>query len=57
MEVIDRPDGPVVVYMFSGSNEITHDDHRVEFDAKIGRLDVIQSFFVDDMVWQGKREL
>jgi hypothetical protein len=29
----------------------------VEFTAKIGRLDLDQSFFVDNMLWQGKLEL
>jgi len=57
VDVIDKPDGPVVVYEFSTSNEITKDDHRVEFNAKMGRLQLDQSFFPDDMVWQGKREL
>jgi len=57
VDIIDKPDGPVVVYEFSTSNEITKDDHRVEFNAKMGRLELDQSFFLDDMVWQGKREL
>jgi hypothetical protein len=39
------------------TNEITKQDHRVEFNAKIGRLELNQSFFVEDMVWQGKLEL
>jgi hypothetical protein len=56
-EVIERPDGAVVVYMFPMTNEITKQDHRVEFDAEIGRLQLTQSFFTDDMVWQGKLEL
>ena len=55
--VVDKPNGQVVVYEFSTSNEITRDDHRVEFNAKMGRLVLDQSFFLDDMVWQGKREL
>lgn len=57
VKLIDKPEGYVVVYEFSTSNEITKDDHRVEFNAKMGRLDLDQSFFLDDMVWQGKREL
>ncbi len=28
-----------------------------EFDATIGRLELTQSFFPEDMVWQGKLEL
>lgn len=57
VKIVDKPNGMVVVYEFSTSNEITRDDHRVEFNAKMGRLELDQSFFLDDMVWQGKREL
>jgi hypothetical protein len=57
VELLDKPGGRVVLYMFSTSNEITKDDHRIEFDAKIGRLELNQSFFLDDMVWDGKREI
>jgi len=57
VQIVDKPDGLVVVYEFSTSNEISKDDHRVEFNAKMSRLVLDQSFFLDDMVWQGKREL
>jgi hypothetical protein len=57
VEIVDGHDGRVVVYLFPMTNEITRQDHRVEFNAKIGRLELTQSFFVDDMVWQGKLEL
>jgi hypothetical protein len=33
--------GRVVLYSFLMSNEITRADHRVEFTAKIGRLDCL----------------
>jgi len=49
--------GRVVLYSFPMSDEITRADHSVEFTAKIGRLDLDLSFFVDNMVWQGKLEL
>jgi hypothetical protein len=29
----------------------------VEFDARIGRLQITQSFYTEDMVYQGKLEL
>jgi len=32
-------------------------DRRVAFDAKIARLTFTQSFYVEDMVFQGKLEL
>jgi hypothetical protein len=57
VEVIERPDGPVVVYFFPNSTEISKADRRAEFDATIGRLLLSQSFFIDEMVWQGKIEL
>jgi hypothetical protein len=57
VEVIQRPDGPVVVYLFSMTNEITKGDRRLEFDADIGDLELTQSFFTEDMIWQGKLEL
>lgn len=56
-QVLDRPGGPVIVFLFPLKAEITGNDHRVEFDAGLGRLELTQSFFTDDMVWQGKLEL
>ena len=47
----------MVVYLFPRSNEITRQDKRIEFDAKIGKLRFTQSFFVDDMMYQGKLEM
>jgi hypothetical protein len=57
VEVLQREDGPVIVYLFPRSHEITRQDKRIEFDAQIGRLQFSQSFFVDDMTWQDKLEL
>lgn len=57
VEVLDRPDGPVVVYAFPTTNEITSSDRRLEFDANIGRLELEQSFFTEEMTFQGKLEL
>lgn len=57
VKVIDRANGRVVVYLFPMTNEITKGDRRIEFDATIGRLELTQSFFADEMVWQGKLEL
>lgn len=57
VEVIERSNGRVVVYLFPMTNEITKGDRRVEFDATIGRLELTQSFFIDEMVWQDKLEL
>ena len=57
VEVLQREDGPVIVYLFPRSKEITAADKRLEFDAKIGTLEVDESFFVEDMVYQNKLEL
>jgi hypothetical protein len=57
VEVIPRDYGTVVVYSFSRSNEITRQDKEIEFDAQIGRLQISQSFTLDDMIYQGKLSL
>jgi hypothetical protein len=57
VQVLDRPDGRIILYLFPMTNEITRQDHRVEFDARIGRLDILESFFTEEMIWQGKLEL
>ena len=57
VEVLQREDGPVILYQFPRSKEITAQDRRVEFDAHIGRLQVAQSFYLEDMTYQGKLEL
>jgi len=57
VEVLQREDGPVVVYLFPRSKEITKDDRRLELDAKIGAMEVDESFFPEDMVFQNKLEL
>jgi|SRR5579871_4624497 len=57
VEVLHREDGPVIVYLFPRKTEITRDDRRLEFDAKIGRLDLSESFYTEDMVFQNKLEL
>jgi len=57
VNVLQREDGPVIVYLFPRTKEITRQDKRIEFDAKIGSLRFAESFFVDDMEYQGKLEL
>jgi hypothetical protein len=57
VQLLDREGGPVIVYLFPRSKEITNQDRRVAFDAKIARLSFTQSFYVEDMVFQGKLEL
>jgi hypothetical protein len=57
VEVFQRGDGWVVVYLFPLSVEITEKDVRAELEARIGRIVVNQSFVLADMVFQGKLEL
>jgi hypothetical protein len=57
VEVFEREDGLVVVYQFPLSAEISKTDHRVEFDAQIGRVGVVQSFNLDEMRFQGNLEM
>jgi hypothetical protein len=57
VEVIERDDGPVIVFLFPRSKEITQADRRLKFEAKMGALELNESFFVEDMMFQGKLEL
>jgi hypothetical protein len=57
VDVLDLEGGPVIIYLFPRSAEITARDNRMEFDAKIGRLELKQAFYVDEMNFQGKLEL
>jgi hypothetical protein len=57
VDVLQREDGSVIVYLFPRSAEISKQDKRVELDARIGRLEVKQPFWVEEMVYQGKMEL
>jgi hypothetical protein len=55
--VLSGEDGPIVVFCFPRSNEIGRNDGELIFDATIGRIKVRQSFFPDEMLYQGKLEL
>lgn len=57
VEVLMHEEGPVILYLFPRSNEITRKDRRIELDAEIGRLKLARDFFPDEMVYQGKLEL
>lgn len=57
VDVIQRDDGVVVVYLFPRTKEITSSDKRIEFDAQIGAYQIAQPFNVDQMMYQGKLEL
>ena len=57
VEVIQRDDGVVVLFLFPRNKEITAKDSRVEFDALIGQYQISQPFQIDQMIYQGKLEL
>jgi hypothetical protein len=57
VQILQRDDGPVIVFFFSRSTEITASDRRVEFDAEIGRLKFGETFYIEDMVYDGKLAL
>jgi hypothetical protein len=54
VEVFQREDGLVVVYLFPLSAELTKKDGLIEFAARIGRLGLTQYFDAGEMVFQGK---
>ena len=56
-EAFELEHSTVVVYLFPYSAEIGKKDGTVEFTALIGRLQVSQTFNVEDMLFQGKLEL
>ena len=57
VQVLQREDGPVFIFLFPRSTEITKADGRIEFDAQIGPLKLIEPFNVEEMVYDGKLEL
>jgi hypothetical protein len=57
VEVFQGENGVVVVYLFPLSAEITRNDRRIQFEARIGRIVVAQTFELSEMEFQGKLEL
>jgi hypothetical protein len=57
VEVFQREEGLVVVYLFPLSAEITKKDQRIQFDAHIGRIVFAQNFDLSEMEFMGKLEL
>jgi hypothetical protein len=57
VEVFQREDGLVVVYLFPSSAEITKKDRQLQFEAQIGRIVVDQTFELSEMEFMGKLEL
>jgi len=57
VEVFQREDGLVVVYLFPLSAELSKRDVTVRFEAHIGRVGVAETFSLADMEFMGKLEL
>jgi hypothetical protein len=57
VEVFQRENGVVVVYLFPLSAEITKNDRQIQFEAQIGRIVVAQTFELSEMEFMGKLEL
>ena len=57
VEVFQREDGLVVVYLFPLSAEITKKDGLIEFVARIGRIGLAQYFDAAEMQFQGRLAL
>jgi hypothetical protein len=57
VQVFQREDGLVILYLFPLFAEITRKDGLVLFSARIGRIGVIQYFDTEEMQFQGKMEL
>jgi hypothetical protein len=58
VELMQQPSGlAVVVYVFPRTEEISKEDHRLEFVAQIGRLSLAQYFYTEEMELLGKLQL
>jgi hypothetical protein len=57
VEVFQREDGMVIVYAFPYSAEITKNDERIDFEARIGRIGIVQSFVLQEMRFHGNLEM
>jgi hypothetical protein len=54
VEVFQREDGLVVVYLFPLSAELTKRDGLIQFNARIGRIGLAQYFDAGEMQFQGR---
>jgi hypothetical protein len=57
VEVFQRENDAVVVYLFPMAAEISKKDRRVRFEAQIGRIVLGQDFDLSEMVLLGRLEL
>ena len=57
VEVFQRENDAVVIYLFPLSAEINRKDRRIRFEAQIGRIVLAQDFDLSEMEFLGKLEL
>jgi len=57
VEILLHEDGPVILYLFPKSAEITWRDQMIQFDAQVANLKCSQSFDTSDMRFHGNVEL
>jgi hypothetical protein len=57
VKILSRDEGIWVIYYFPRSKEITAKDSQLDFDAKLGHYGVSQTFYLQDMTYNGKLEL
>lgn len=57
VQVLQREDGPVILYWFPRNKKISTDDYAITFDAQMGQMRVIQTFILEKMMYNGKLEL
>jgi len=57
VEILIREDGPVIVYLFPKSAEITWRDTKVEFDAQVAQFTLSVWFEIGEMKFHGDLEL
>jgi hypothetical protein len=57
VEVFQRENDAVVIYLFPLSAEISKQDRRIRFEAQIGRIVLAQDFDLSEMEFLGKLEL
>ena len=60
--ILQRDSGPVFVYLFARAKNknkpiITPEDKRIDFEAQLGRLKFGESFFLEEMVYNGNLEI
>jgi hypothetical protein len=56
-KILRRDEGNMMVFLFPRSKEISTKDKRVEFHAVIGQMEIRESFYIGDMLFDGKLEL